>query len=96
MDKLARVIRKRRISDGMIVLELPAVDLIYDDNGRVVDAQPEDTSFSHTIIEMFMVEANEAVARHLTELKVPFLKLFTLRRKKIRRRPWRCSCERPA
>lgn len=74
MDKLARAIRKRRIDDGMIVLDLPAVDLIYDEDGRVIDAQPEDTSFSHTIIEMFMVEANEAVARRLSSLDAPFLR----------------------
>ncbi|MBX3394999.1 MAG: ribonuclease R [Phycisphaerae bacterium] len=74
MDQVARAIRERRISDGMIVLELPAVDLVYDPDGRVIDARPEDTSFSHTIIEMFMVEANEAVARRLSSLDVPFLR----------------------
>ena len=74
MDRLARVIQKRRHDDGMIVLDLPAVDLILDDNGRVVDAQPEDTSFSHTIIEMFMVEANEAVARLMDKLGVPCIR----------------------
>lgn len=74
MDTLARTIRKRRLADGMIVLDLPAVDLILDDDGDVVDAQPEDTSFTHTIIEMFMVEANEAAARLLTRLKLPFLR----------------------
>jgi len=74
MDKLARSIRKRRLAEGMLVLELPAVDLILDDQGRVVDARPEDTSFSHTIIEMFMVEANEAVARLLERQDVPFLR----------------------
>ncbi len=35
---------------------------------------PEDQSFTHTLIEMFMVEANEAVARLLDSLKVPFLR----------------------
>ncbi|HWL95464.1 MAG TPA: ribonuclease R [Phycisphaerae bacterium] len=74
MEKLARIIRQRRLKDGMIVLDLPAVELVYDPDGRVVDAQPEDTSFSHTIIEMFMVEANEAVARLLTSLGAPFLR----------------------
>lgn len=74
MNTLAKVIQKRRLKDGMIVLSLPAVDLVMNEEGRVVDAQPEDTSFSHTIIEMFMVEANEAVARLLTSLKAPFLR----------------------
>jgi ribonuclease R len=74
MDTLARTLQKRRYVDGMISLELPEVELILDDEGRVVDARPEDTSFSHTIIEMFMVEANEAVARLLQSLDVPFIR----------------------
>ena len=35
---------------------------------------PEDQSFTHTLIEMFMVEANEAVARLLDSVDVPFLR----------------------
>ena len=67
MDKLARVIQRRRLAQGMIVLDLPEVELIMDPDGRVIDARPEDDSFTHKIIEMFMVEANEAVARFLTD-----------------------------
>ena len=67
MDRLARVIRQRRLEQGMIVLDLPEVELIMDETGRVIDAKPEDDSFTHKIIEMFMVEANEAVARFLTK-----------------------------
>jgi len=74
METLARIIQKRRLADGMIVLNLPAVDLVLDDNGQVVDAHPEDTSYSHTIIEMFMVEANEAAARLLHSRGVPMLR----------------------
>jgi len=74
MDALARAIRKRRLAEGMVVLDLPEVELEFDDEERVVDAHPADTSFSHTIIEMFMVEANEAVARHLRALGAPFLR----------------------
>jgi ribonuclease R len=74
MDTLARTIRKRRLDQGMIVLELPEVKLILNDDGQVADAEPEDTSFTHTIIEMFMVEANEAVARLFSRIGVPFLR----------------------
>jgi ribonuclease R len=74
MDTLARLIRRRRIQNGMIVLELPEVEVVLDDDHRVVDVRPEDRSFSHTIIEMFMVEANEAVARFLHEAGVPALR----------------------
>ena len=73
-DRLARAIRKRRLQDGMLVLALPEIELRFDDDGRVVGAEPADTSFSHTIIEMFMVEANEAVARLFVDQQVPHLR----------------------
>ncbi|MEM6852951.1 MAG: VacB/RNase II family 3'-5' exoribonuclease [Planctomycetota bacterium] len=73
-DELAKVIRKRRLGHGMIVLGLPSVDLVFDDSGRVVDAVPEDDAFTHKIIEMFMVEANEAAARIFAELEVPMIR----------------------
>jgi ribonuclease R len=74
MDQLARVIQRRRRKAGQLVLDLPVIELVLDDEGKVVDAVPEDQSFTHTIIEMFMVEANEAVARLLDSLNVPFLR----------------------
>lgn len=74
MDTLAKAIRKRRLGEGMVVLDLPEVELEFDENERVVDAHPAESGFSHTIIEMFMVEANEAVARHLRSLGAPFLR----------------------
>lgn len=73
-DELARVIRKRRMGDGMIVLGLPAVELVFDETGRVIDAVPEDNAFTHKIIEMFMVEANEAAARAFSTIEVPMIR----------------------
>jgi ribonuclease R len=74
MNALAKRIQKRRHAAGQIVLELPEVELVLDDSGKVVDAKPEDQSFTHTLIEMFMVEANEAVARALDSTHTPFLR----------------------
>ncbi|MFZ5787021.1 MAG: RNB domain-containing ribonuclease, partial [Acidobacteriota bacterium] len=74
MNRLAKLIQKRRLADGMIVLDLPEVELVFDAEDRVIDVRPEDTSFSHTLIEMFMVEANEAVAEVMTRLGVPHLR----------------------
>ena len=73
-DRLARVIRQRRLREGQLVLDLPEVEPVFDDDGRVIDVKPADQGFSHTIIEMFMVEANEAAARLLRERKVPYLR----------------------
>jgi ribonuclease R len=74
MDELAKLIRERRFKQGMIVLGLPKVELVFDDSGRVIDAQPEDDAFTHTLIEMFMVEANEAAARLFNNLDVPMIR----------------------
>jgi ribonuclease R len=74
MDACAKAIRRRRREAGMIHLELPEVNLIFDDAGHVIDAEPEDNAFTHTIIEMFMVEANEVLARLFEGVKVPLLR----------------------
>ncbi len=67
MEALAKRIEQRRQQAGMLHLDLPEVELVLDDKGRVTDAHPEDDSYTHTIIEMFMVEANEAVASILKQ-----------------------------
>ncbi len=74
MDALAKRIQKRRLSDGQLTLDLPEVELVLDQDGKIVGANPEDTSFTHTLIEMFMVEANEATSRLLTSIEVPHLR----------------------
>ncbi|MBT3278424.1 MAG: ribonuclease R [Phycisphaerales bacterium] len=74
MSTLAKAIEERRRRKGMIHLDLPEIELILDEDGKVVGAEPEDTSYTHTIIEMFMVEANEAVARVLAGANRRFLR----------------------
>lgn len=74
MNDLAKRIQKRRLAAGQLVLDLPALKLKLDADGKVVGTEREDTSFTHTLIEMFMVEANEAVARLLDGIDVPFLR----------------------
>jgi ribonuclease R len=74
MNTLARIIEKRRDKNGMLHLDLPEIDLVLDDSGRVIDGRPADTSYPHTIIEMFMVEANEAVAAILDKRNIPFMR----------------------
>jgi len=73
-ETLAKVIHHRREMQGMLHLALPEVELEYNDAGEVIDAHHADQSFSHTIIEMFMVEANEAVARLLDAYAIPFMR----------------------
>jgi ribonuclease R len=74
MEALSRRIERRRFKYGMLHLDLPETELIMDKSGRVVDACPADDSYPHTIIEMFMVEANDAVASLLDRANVAFMR----------------------
>jgi len=74
MDTLARRIEQRRRDNGMLHLDLPEPELVFDEAGQVVDAHPADNCYPHTIIEMFMVEANDAVAGFLDRKDVSFMR----------------------
>jgi len=74
METLAKSIRQRRLKNGMLVLDLPDSELVHNDDGCVIDVVPTDSSYTHTMIEMFMVEANEAVARLLHATGVAYLR----------------------
>lgn len=74
MDTLARAIEKRRRRAGMLQLKMPEQEVVMDESGRVVGVRPADASYPHTIIEMFMVEANVAVAALLDRYCVPFMR----------------------
>ncbi|MHC4755727.1 MAG: ribonuclease R [Planctomycetota bacterium] len=74
MEKLSRLIGKRRIDNGMLHLALPETELIMDKAGLVIDAEPADDCYPHTIIEMFMVEANEAVAGLFDKLNISLMR----------------------
>jgi ribonuclease R len=73
-ERLARAIESRRRRAGMIQLQTFASEIVVDETGQVTGVQPEDTSYPHTIIEMFMVEANVAVASLLDRYCIPFMR----------------------
>ncbi len=74
MDDLGRAIENRRRKNGMLHLDLPETELVLDENGKVIDANPAENCYPHTIIEMFMVEANEAVASLMDRFNIPFIR----------------------
>jgi len=74
MRDLAMLLRKRRIKRGALELNMPEIELEYDDQGRVAGGHFVKHDISHEIIEEFMLTANEAVAGKLEELGVPFLR----------------------
>ena len=74
MRDLARLLRNKRLRRGALELEMPETVLEYDEQGRICGAHYAPHTFSHRIIEEFMLAANEAVAEYLTAHGVLFLR----------------------
>lgn len=74
MRELAMILRQRRVKRGALELVMPEVELEYDDLGRVTGGHFQVHDVSHQIIEELMLAANEAVAEHLTDLDIAFLR----------------------
>ncbi len=74
MHELAMILRKRRLSRGAMELTLPETKIDLDKDGEVCGAHLVKNTVSHQIIEEFMLAANEAVARMLSQAKVNFLR----------------------
>ncbi len=72
MQKLARVLRARRMEQGAINLELGEVKIDLDRDGRMTGAHLVQGDESHQVIEECMLAANIAVARKLAEAGLLF------------------------
>lgn len=73
MKELAIILKQKRIKNGYISLDIPESYITYDDNGKVEDINPYETSFANEIIEQFMLTANETVAETFFFLEAPFI-----------------------
>lgn len=70
--ELAALLIRKRHDAGGLDFDLPEAEFKIED-GKVTGIGIRERLFSHRIIEAFMVAANEAVARFLTEKGAPFL-----------------------
>ncbi len=68
---LARILAEVRRARGSLDFDLPEPECVFDAHGGLVALVPRESHFIHTLIEMFMVAANEAVARFLTSRDMP-------------------------
>lgn len=101
--ELAGLLIRKRHGAGGLDFDLPEAEFSME-NGRVTGVGNRERLFSHRLIEAFMVAANEAVARFLTERQVPFLyrvhpapsteKLEELARGRMPQ-GWNCRCPLP-
>jgi ribonuclease R len=69
MEKLARILMKRREREGSIDFDLAEARIELDDRGQVVDVRPHERTLAHRLIEEFMLAANRAVAERLAEAR---------------------------
>ncbi len=73
MQEVCQALRKKRAARGAIDFDLPEQKVLLDDQGHPVEIIPRERSIAESIIEEFMLAANETVARHLAEQHWPLL-----------------------
>jgi ribonuclease R len=73
MKELALLLYERRRARGNLDFDLPEAEIILDLQGLPDNIVRAERNIAHRMIEEFMIAANEAVARHLTEKDFPIL-----------------------
>ncbi len=72
MRELARILKEKRLRQGSLDFDLVEPELVYQE-GMLTAVIPSERNEAHCLIEEFMLMANVAVARHLTDLGYPCL-----------------------
>ncbi len=70
--ELALLLNERRMRRGAVEFDIPESAIIVKGD-EVVDIQKRERLFSHKLIEEFMLIANETVAEHYFNKKIPFV-----------------------
>ncbi len=73
MEKLAEILRERRIKRGAINFDFPESHVVVDENGEPVDIVKDIRGTSNKMIEEFMLIANETVAEYAFWSEIPFV-----------------------
>lgn len=73
MEELCLRLKEKRAKRGSIDFDLPEPQIILDIEGKTEDIIMAERNLAHQIIEEFMLAANEAVASHITAIKLPFI-----------------------
>ncbi|MED4045147.1 ribonuclease R, partial [Priestia aryabhattai] len=73
MEKLAAILRKKRMDRGAIDFDFKEAKVLVDDDGHPHDVILRERSVAEKLIEEFMLAANETVAEHFHWMNVPFI-----------------------
>ncbi len=71
MNRLAETFHKIRVQRGSLMLNIPKVKVLLDENYKAKGVRREVQDAAHSLIEEFMLLANEAVARYIMDKTVP-------------------------
>ncbi|MCW8131251.1 MAG: ribonuclease R [Planctomycetota bacterium] len=73
MKGFAGALRRKRLDDGSIDLDLPEVKLLLDEHGAITGWEKRTHHWAHQLIEDMMLAANRAIAEYLVEHEIPGL-----------------------
>ena len=73
MQELASILRKEKISRGYITFDIDEAKIIQDENGKCIDVIKRYRGIGENLIEDFMIAANETVAKHISNMDLPFI-----------------------
>lgn len=73
MAELADILKKRREKEGSLDLNLPESKIILNEDGRAIGVEKYELTIANSIIEQFMLTANETVAEKFFWLEAPFI-----------------------
>ena len=73
MSELATILKKRRLEQGYLNLDIPESKIELDIDGWAINVKKYETTFSNEIIEQFMLTANETIAEKFYWLEAPFV-----------------------
>lgn len=73
MHELAKILRKEKVSRGYIEFDIPEAKIIQDKNGIAIDIKKREQHAGESLIEDFMIAANETVATHISNMELPFI-----------------------
>ena len=73
MKELRDILFEKRRKRGAIEFDFKEADIILDDKGKPVDIKPHERNIATSIIEEFMLAANECIAEHYFWLSLPFV-----------------------
>lgn len=60
--ELSDILLMKREINGVIDFDLPEAEFTFDDEGNIIDINPQERGYSERLIECFMIAANESVA----------------------------------